>query len=190
MRISTPLPETHIQILRFLSPHFLQTFRHVFKPVAVCCSVLQCAAVRCSALRVAVCCSVLQCAAVCCSVLQYSAVLCSMVQRGAVWCSVVQCVTVCCSVLRCIQVHNSTIEGDDREWCQSVFATVCSLCVCVCVHVHVRERGICNAQQAPKTRRAAVDKVCCLSAMHRQSPLNKRTWQRRRVLIVADQGSY
>ena len=37
--------------------------------VAVCCSVLQCAAACCSVLpRVAVCCSVLQCAAACCSV--------------------------------------------------------------------------------------------------------------------------
>ena len=46
----------------------------------VCCSVLQCVAVRCS---------VLQCVAVCCSVLQ---------------CSVLQCVAVCCSVLQCVAV--------------------------------------------------------------------------------------
>ena len=44
--------------------------------VAVCCSVLQCVAVRCHVLPnggvlpcVAVCCNVLQCVAVCCSVL-------------------------------------------------------------------------------------------------------------------------
>jgi len=37
----------------------------------VCCSVLQCVAVRCSVLQCdAVCCSVLQCVAVCCSVMQ------------------------------------------------------------------------------------------------------------------------
>ena len=47
------------------------------KPVYIemCCSVLQCAAVRCS---------VLQCVAVCCSVLQRVAVCCSVLQRAAV----------------------------------------------------------------------------------------------------------
>jgi len=41
----------------------------------VCCSVLQCVAVRCIVLQcVAVCCSVLQCVAVCCSVWQCVAV--------------------------------------------------------------------------------------------------------------------
>ena len=38
------------------------------KGTSVCCSVLQCVAVRCSAL---------QCVALCCSVLQYLAVCCS-----------------------------------------------------------------------------------------------------------------
>jgi len=47
----------------------------------VCCSVLQCVALRCFALLcVAVCCSVLQCVAVCCSVLQCVAVCCSVSQ--------------------------------------------------------------------------------------------------------------
>ena len=68
--------------------------------LAMCSSVLQCAAVCCSVLQcVAVCCSVMQCAAVCCSVCL--AVCCSVLQCGAVCCSVVQCVAVCCSVLQC-----------------------------------------------------------------------------------------
>ena len=66
--------------------------------VALCCSVLQCAAVCCSVLRcAAVCCSVLQCVAVCCSVLQCDAVCCS-----AVCCSMLQCVAVCRSMLLCV----------------------------------------------------------------------------------------
>jgi len=74
--------------------------------VAVCCSVLQCAAVCCSVLQcVAVCCSVLQCVAVCCSVLQCAAVCCSVLQCVAVCCCFLQCVSVCCSVCRCIPVH-------------------------------------------------------------------------------------
>jgi len=48
----------------------------------VCCSVVQCVAVSCSALRarIRVLCSVLQCVAVCCSVLQCAAVCCSVLQ--------------------------------------------------------------------------------------------------------------
>ena len=53
---------------------------------------LQCDAVRCSALQcVAVCCSVLQCVAVCCSVLQCVAVSRRVLQGVAVWCSVSTC---------------------------------------------------------------------------------------------------
>jgi len=49
----------------------------------VCCSVLQCVAVRCSVLQcVAVRCSVLQCVAVCCSVLQCGAGIYSALQRN------------------------------------------------------------------------------------------------------------
>ena len=68
--------------------------------VAVCCSVLQCAAgvhirVRpvCDgrAMEVRVC-GVMQCVAVCCGVLQYVAMCCS----------VLQCVALCCSVLQCV----------------------------------------------------------------------------------------
>jgi len=96
--------------------------------VAVCYSVLQCAAVSCdvyvSVLQwdpvppynpllhyVAGCCSVLQCVAVCCSVLQCVVVGCRALQCVAVCISVLQwgpqpslnpllqCVAVCCSVL-------------------------------------------------------------------------------------------
>jgi len=49
----------------------LQCHTQRVKSCILCCSVLQCVAVRFSALQcVAVCCSVLQCVAVCCSVLQ------------------------------------------------------------------------------------------------------------------------
>jgi len=89
--------------------------------VAVCCSLLQCAAVLQigTEVIVAVCCSVLQCVtkildgagngesmrkmvifAVCCSPLQSVAVCCSVSEwdKGNC-CSVLQCVPVCCSVL-------------------------------------------------------------------------------------------
>jgi len=65
----------------------------------VCCSVLQCVAVRFSVwqpiflkIPLASQSTVLQCVAVCCSVL-------SVLQCVAVCCSVLQCVAVCCSVL-------------------------------------------------------------------------------------------
>ena len=59
--------------------------------VAVCCSALQCVAVRCSALQsIAVYCSALQCDAVCYSALQSVAVRCSALQCDAVCCSVLQ----------------------------------------------------------------------------------------------------
>ena len=60
----------------------------------MCCSVLQCVAVRCSAL---------QCVAMCCNVLQYVAMCCSALHCVAVFTcdkthpilSVLQCVAVC-----------------------------------------------------------------------------------------------
>jgi len=63
----------------------------------VCCSVLQCVAVRCSVLQcVAKCCSVF---AVCCSVLKggYSPEICCVYDLHVN--GVLQCVAVCCSVL-------------------------------------------------------------------------------------------
>jgi len=59
----------------------------------LCCSAVQCGAVRCSALQcVAVRCSVLQCVAVCCSVLQ--------------------CVAVCCSASRDIEESMHSMSAD------------------------------------------------------------------------------
>jgi len=92
--------------------------------VSVCCSVLQCVAVRGSLLQcVAVRCSVMQGVLVCsiprkqrdCPfarefVLQGVAVRCSVVQCSAVWCSVLQCVAVCCSVLQCVAVCCSVLQ--------------------------------------------------------------------------------
>jgi len=94
--------------------------------VAVCCSVLQCAAVcrncdecltlflfmpKSLCIYVAVCCSVLQCLAVCCSVLQCAAIVTSVTELKPcdaafihakvplyIRCGVLQCVAVCCSV--------------------------------------------------------------------------------------------
>ena len=96
--------------------HDTSTSCHTHGQLAVCCSVLQCVAVRCSVLQYVTphawtssCThvdesrhkyitarrghgSVLQCVAACCSVLQCVAVCCS----------VLQCVAVCCSVLQCV----------------------------------------------------------------------------------------
>jgi len=79
------------------------------KCVAVRCSalqsMLQCAAVHCSALQcVAVRCSTLQCIAVRCSALQCVAVCCSALQCDAVCYSALQCVVVRCSALQCVAV--------------------------------------------------------------------------------------
>ena len=97
---------------------------------------LQCVAVRYSALqwlqKVTVYCSALQCVAVnfvaavievqvssrghfamCCSVLQCVAVCCSVLQCAAVYCSVfsvLQCVAVCCNVLQCAAVFCSVLQ--------------------------------------------------------------------------------
>jgi len=90
---------------------------------------LQCVAVRCSALQcVAVCCSVLQCVAdfayvgvyalqyvtVCCSALQCVAVRCSALQCAAVCCSALQilptCVCMRCSMLQCVAVRCSALQ--------------------------------------------------------------------------------
>jgi len=117
----------------------------VLQCVAVCCSVLQCDAVRCmchSKLQcVAVCCSMLQWVAVCYSVLlQYVAmsyVRCVLLQSNAgciaihmlqcvtVCYSVLQCVTVCCSVLQCVAVCCSVLQ------CIAVYSNLLQ-CVAVC----------------------------------------------------------
>ena len=55
--------------------------------------------------------SVLQCVAVCCSVLQCAAGRSNMLPCGAVCCRVVQCVAVCSNVLRCVAVCCSASLG-------------------------------------------------------------------------------
>jgi len=61
----------------------------------VCCSVLQCVAVRCSVLQWDV--SWIYCPPRCTSVAPVVAVCCTVLQCVAVCCSVLQCVAVCCS---------------------------------------------------------------------------------------------
>ena len=73
---------------------------------AVRCSALQCLAVRCSALHnVAVCRSMLQRVVMCCSALQCVAVRCSALQCAAVCCIVLQYVAACCIALHCVPKH-------------------------------------------------------------------------------------
>jgi len=114
--------------------------------VAVCCSFLQCVAVRC--IHFEVCCSVLQCltcmrkkqynhsenthehrvlqcvavcVAVCCSVLQCVAVPPSYTKRAIASTRVhrkISCVAVCCSVLQCVAVCCSVLQR--AEVCCSV----------------------------------------------------------------------
>ena len=77
--------------------------------------VLQCMAVRCSALMCYGC-----VAEVCCSVLQYVAACCSMLQRVAVCCSVLQYVAAC-------------------EMCNDSRLNIMSYCVLQCVAVSCSE---------------------------------------------------
>ena len=93
----------------------------------MCCSVLQCVAVRCG---VRLCYSAFggnckpascRCAAVCCCVL-----LCV-----AVCCSVLQCAAVCCCVLLCASVCCHYKPASCRCLCGvPLFLSVTSLCVC------------------------------------------------------------
>jgi len=66
-----------------------------------------------------VCCSVLQCVAVRGSVLQCVARCCSVLQCVAVWCSVLQCVAVCCSVLQCVAMCFSVLA---RKWSTCLYS--------------------------------------------------------------------
>jgi len=86
--------------------------------VAVCCSVLQGVAVRCSALQcvkcVAVCCSMLQCRPQRCAISpgldssSSASYHTSVLQCVAACCTVLQCVALCCSVLQCVAVFCSS----------------------------------------------------------------------------------
>jgi len=124
----------------------------------LCCSVLQCVAVRCSVLQcVAVCSSALQCVAVCCSVLQCVAVCCSVLQCVAftqqstrdimlVWCyliavcsSVLQCIAMCCSALCFSQQITRENKITNCSLLQHV-AMCCNLLQCVESPNRIRER--------------------------------------------------
>jgi len=77
----------------------------VLQYVAMCRSVLRCAAVcfiSSSCDSNTLCCSVLQCVAVCRSVLRCVAVCRSVSQCVALYCSVPHCVAMCCSVSQCV----------------------------------------------------------------------------------------
>ena len=129
--------------------------------VPVCCSALQCVAMRHS---------VLQCAAVCCSagsiteisnatapkpspfgndfsLLHCVAVCCSVMQCVVMCCSVLQCFALCCTVLQCVAVpcaskksqtpphpprrHSEMVVDCCRVWC----SVRCSVCCSVCCSV-------------------------------------------------------
>ena len=79
--------------------------------VAVRCSALQCVAVRC-----------MQCVAVSCSALQ-----CSALQYIAVLCCALQCVAVSCSVLQCV-AHVTSYTSATRRclWSQPPMANICA----------------------------------------------------------------
>jgi len=103
----------------------------------VCCSVLQCVAVKerypsTHLLVFTACCSVLQCVAVCCIVLQ-----CVVVKERypsthlfvfTACCSALQCVVVCCSVLQCVVVKERYPSTH-----LLVFTACCSVTQCVAV---------------------------------------------------------
>jgi len=74
--------------------YFFKHKRHVIRNVVQSCPTRATSALYHAAPpSLAVCCSVLQCAAVCCSVLQCAAVCCSVLQCAAVNCNMLQCVT-------------------------------------------------------------------------------------------------
>ena len=125
--------------------------RHLQVCVAVCCSVWQHVAVRCSVLqcaeqgllctmiatckcvlqRVAACCSTLQCVAVCCSVLQCAkqGLICAMIATRK---CVLQCVAACCSTLRVAVRGTMIVMRYDRRL-QVCVAVCCSVLQCVAV---------------------------------------------------------
>jgi len=148
--------------LRCVSTHFQTPVLAIFGSktrharVAVCCSMLQCVAVRSS---------VLQCVAVCCGEIEARvhsfshvspillfnshiqsqadrvAVCCSVLQCAVVCCSVVQYVAVCCSVLQCVGISSSVASRLSNTAigacpCISV-AVCCSVMQCVAVYCSI-----------------------------------------------------
>ena len=105
----------------------------------MCCSVLQCVAVCCTAIfnptifsptkkdlsRSAVCCGV---------VLRYVVACCSDIRECHHWCSVLQCVAVCCSVLQ--WYLRMPFNDATSQWVyqgQQCVAVCCSVLQCVAV---------------------------------------------------------
>ena len=114
--------DTYTYMHMFIS-HMDVSYIHRITCGAVCCSVLQCVAVCCSAdisyirwqTRVAVCRSVSQCVAVCCSVLQ--------------------CVAVCWSVLQCVAwiYHIYIYSFYEYTWYIRIY-----VCIhVICIHVYM-----------------------------------------------------
>ena len=97
----------------------------------MCCSVLQCVAVRCSVLQ---CCNVLQCVAVCCrgvcvfdvDDMIYS---CSVLQCVAMCCRVLQCVAFCCSELQRVAVLQKVCVNDVQDVTYSFVCHDTFICV-------------------------------------------------------------
>jgi len=109
----------------------------------VCCSVLQCVAVRCS---------VLQCVAMCCRVLLCVAVCCRVLPCVAVCCSVLQCVAVCRSVSQCVAVWKGAARAPctQLQFLQTLFAPGnwdLAQCVAVCCCVLQRVAACCSVLQ-------------------------------------------
>ena len=155
----------------------------------MCCSVLQCVAVRGSVWqRVAACCSVLQRVAACCSMLQrvtaccketyslredtwrlsFSALCCSVLQCVAVCCSVLQCVETCCSALQCVAEAHTLEEKRDRGFQSQIATQVASI---LRKHTHNMSKVCCSVLQFVAVCVIAVcslrkhthnmSKVCC-----------------------------
>jgi len=112
--------------------------------LAVCCSVLQCVAVCCSA-----CCkaypsltvcplihefgSVLQCVAVCCSALQCVAVRCRVLQGAAVRCSVLQRTLSTHCFLLWVSPDSLSLSAAYTLACSLFFPLFLSSCVSFCL---------------------------------------------------------
>jgi len=113
--------------------------------VAVCCSALQCVAVRCSVSQcVAVCRSALHCVAVRCNVSQCVTVCRSALQCVAVRCSVSQCVAVCCSASQCDLGLLAAYRRHPIYFYESMFLRVC-VHVDVSVPIYARVSHLCLA---------------------------------------------
>jgi len=105
-------------ILRCVAGNSSTGAEDVLQCVAVCCSMLQCAA------HVRGCCS--RCAAVC-----YA--YCSVLQHTAACCIVSHCVAGCCRMLQCADSNKQL----NSVGCQGHVAACCSVlqCVAVCCSV-------------------------------------------------------